>query len=363
MPNLKSVLNKNVFFKKLFVCLLPLLALFLIKPSIAAPIQKLNATGAGSSFAAPIFSQWAADFQQATKTEINYQATGSSAGYRQLLEKTIDFAASDKPISAEDIQSKQLVQFPAIVGGVVVIINIDGVKSNQLVLSGPVLEGIYTGKIKKWNAPEITAINPNLNLPNRSIAVVKRADGSGTTYLFTHYLSKFSQKTANEQSIQPSADANLMVGIGGKGNQGVATSVQKIPNSIGYVEYAYAKTGHLIVTNLINSEKQIVSPNLESFASAAAHADWSTSEGQILTNQAGSQTWPIVGATFVVMPKHHIQANKSIATLKFFKWAFANGYNSAKNLDYVMLPKAVIENLYRQVWPEIVDEKNQSVQY
>lgn len=317
-----------------------------------------EATGAGASFPAPLYSKWAADYNKATGVKINYQSVGSSAGIKQIEAKTVDFGASDEPLKDADLQAKGLVQFPTVIGGIVPVVNIKGVQPGQLKLNGQLLGDIYLGKITKWNDPAITALNPGVNLPDAKISPVRRADGSGTTFGFTNYLSKVNAEW--KAKVGEGKAVNWPTGAGGKGNEGVAAFVGRLANSIGYVEYAYVKQNKLTYALLQNSEGQFVAPNEASFKAAAAGADWSKSFYQILTEQPGKDAWPITSATFILMHKNQEKPAQAATTLKFFEWAYQNGDSTASGLDYVPMPDLVKEQVFK-AWGEIKDGSGQSI--
>jgi phosphate transport system substrate-binding protein len=317
-----------------------------------------DVTGAGASFPAPLYSRWAADYNKATNTRINYQSVGSGAGLRQIRGKTVDFGASDMPLTDEELAKDGLVQFPTVIGGVVPIINVPGVQTRQLRLTGPVLADIYLGKITKWNDPAIVALNKDLKLPDAQIAVVRRADGSGTTFIWTNDLSKVSPEWKSR--VGEGTAVNWTVGMGGKGNEGVSAFVQRLPNSIGYVEYAYAKQNKQPYALLQNAAGNFVAPDDDTFKAAAAGADWSKSFYQILTNQAGKDAWPITGATFIMMQRAQDKPQQAAATLRFFDWAYKSGDKSASDLDYVPMPDSV-KAMVRQQWGQIRDTAGQPV--
>ncbi|GJJ01639.1 phosphate-binding protein PstS [Duganella rhizosphaerae] len=306
-------------------------------------------TGAGSSFMYPIAAKWADMYKAATGNGLNYQSVGSGAGIKQIKAKTVDFGASDKPLSAAELDAEGLMQFPAIMGGVVAVVNIDGVTPGQLKLTGPVIGDIYLGKITKWNDAAIAALNPGVKLPAEEITVVHRADGSGTTFLFTDFLSK----TNAEFKTKIGADAAVKwaVGVGGKGNEGVAANVQRIKGSIGYVEWAYAKKNKMSHTQLKNKDGNFLQPDDEFFKAAAANADWAKTPGfaVVLTDQPGKSAWPITGATFVLMHKAQADAAKGKEVIKFFEWSFKNGATAATELDYVPMPPSVVK-LIQDSW-------------
>ena len=320
--------------------------------------QTLNVTGAGASFPQPIYVQWAQGFLQKTGGQVNYQSIGSSGGVKQITAKTVDFGATDSPLKAEELAEQGLVQFPTVIGGVVPIVNIKGVAAGQLRLTGELLAEIYLGNITKWNDPKITAINPDVNLPDENIVTVFRADGSGTSFIFTNYLSQVSPSWKDGVGAAntvkwPTADKG---GTAGKGNEGVATYVGRINNAIGYVEYAYAKQNNMSHVQLQNSAGQFVQPNQETFA-AAADVDWTSTEGfgLILTNQPSQNAWPLAAATFILVQKNPQNADSTKAALQFFDWAYTDGDDAAKNLDYVPLPDNV-KQLIRKEWQKVVDK-------
>ncbi|TFY99330.1 phosphate ABC transporter substrate-binding protein PstS [Ramlibacter henchirensis] len=321
------------------------LGLFFVCLSGVASAQ--DVTGAGASFPAPLYAKWAADYNRATGVKINYQSVGSGAGIRQIDAKTVDFGASDAPLKDEELAKKGQIQFPTVIGGVVPVVNIRGIQAGQLRLNGQVLGDIFLGKITRWNDDAIKALNPSLNLPDAAIAPVRRADGSGTTFIFTNYLSKVNAEWKSK--VGEGTAVNWPSGAGGKGNEGVAAFVGRLPNSIGYVEYAYVKQNKMNYALLQNASGQFVSPTDDAFKAAAAGADWSRSFYQILTNQPGAQAWPITGATFILMHKVQDKPAQAAATLKFFEWAYKNGDKTAEDLDYVPMPAAVktqIEKLW-----------------
>ena len=316
-------------------------------------------TGAGASFPAPIYSKWAEAYNKATGNQINYQSVGSGAGIKQIKEKTVDFGASDMPLKDEDLSAAGLMQFPTVIGGVVPVIHVEGVKPGQLKLTGTVLADIYLGKITKWNDPAITALNPGVKLPDAVIAPVHRADGSGTSFIFTNYLSKVSAdwKTKIGEGTAVNWPAN---GLAGKGNEGVAQNVQRLSNSIGYVEYAYAKQSKMDYVSLKNAAGSFVEPDDLTFKAAAAGADWSKSFYQLLTEQPGKDSWPITGATFILMHVAQDKPAQATASLKFFDWAYANGDKAAADLDYVSLPDS-LKALIHTKWAGIKDTAGKSV--
>ena len=317
-----------------------------------------EATGAGASFPAPLYSKWAADYNKATGVKVNYQSVGSSAGIKQIDAKTVDFGASDMPLKDDELQQKGLVQFPTVIGGIVAVVNIKGINPGQLKLSGPVIGDIYLGKITKWNDPAITALNPGLALPDATIAPVRRADGSGTTFGFTNYLSKVSPEW--KEKVGEGAAVNWPAGAGGKGNEGVAAYVGRLPNSIGYVEYAYVKQNKMTYAQLKNADGNFVSPDDDTFKAAAAGADWAKSFYQILTNQPGKDAWPITSATFILMHKKQEKPAQGTTSLKFFDWAYSQGDKTAGDLDYVPMPNSV-KDIIRKSWDHIQDGSGKAV--
>lgn len=326
----------------------------------AAGMAQANqeATGAGASFPAPLYSKWAADYHKATGVKINYQSVGSSAGVKQIEAKTVDFGASDEPLKDDELTKKGLVQFPTVIGGIVPVVNIKGVAPGQLKLSGQVLGDIYLGKITKWNDAAITALNPGVALPDATIAPVRRADGSGTTFGFTNYLSKVNAEW--KEKVGEGKAVNWPTGAGGKGNEGVAAFVGRLPNSIGYVEYAYVKQNKMTFTQLQNKDGVYVSPDDETFKAAAAGADWAKSFYQILTNQSGKNAWPITSATFILMHKSQDKPAQAATSLKFFEWTFKQGDKTAADLDYVPMPDAVKTVIYKS-WSNIKDTSGKAV--
>jgi len=316
-------------------------------------------TGAGASFPAPIYSKWAEAYNKATSNKVNYQSVGSGAGIKQIVAKTVDFGASDMPLKDEDLAKDGLMQFPTVIGGVVPVINVSGVKPGQLKLTGAVLADIYLGKITKWNDAAITGLNPGVTLPDAAIATVHRADGSGTSFIFTNYLSKvnadWKAKVGEGTAVNWPGS-----GVGGKGNEGVSQYVQRLPNSIGYVEYAYAKQNKMDYVQLKNKEGNFVSPDDTAFKAAAAGADWTKSFYQVLTEQAGKDAWPITGATFILMHTAQDKPGQATASLKFFDWAYANGDKAADELDYVPLPDSLKQLIHKQ-WASIKDTAGKPV--
>ena len=321
--------------------------------TFAVSANATDITGAGSTFAAPIYTKWADAFQKSGGGKVNYQGIGSSGGIKQIIAKTVDFAGSDAPLKDEELAKDGLFQFPTVIGGVVPVVNLPGVKPGELVLTGQVLGDIYLGKIKKWNDPAIAALNPQIKLPSTDIAVVRRADGSGTSFIWTDYLSKVNPEW--KAKVGEGTTVAWPVGTGGKGNDGVAAFVQRIPGAIGYVEYAYLKQNHMTYLRMKNSSGTVVEPNADTFKAAAAGAEWSKSFYQILTNEPGKAAWPIVGATFVLLHTAQDKPAQGAETLKFFDWSFKNGEQAALALDYVTLPESVVNEI-RAKWKQQVKD-------
>jgi phosphate transport system substrate-binding protein len=311
-------------------------------------------TGAGATFPYPLYAKWAEQYKAKTGNGLNYQSIGSGGGIRQIKAKTVDFGASDAPLSAAELEKDGLVQFPTVMGGVVPVFNLDKIKAGDLKLTPAVLADIYLGKIKKWNDSAIQSLNPSIKLPDQAITVVHRADGSGTTWIFTNYLSKIS--TEWKEKVGNNASVQWPTGVGGKGNEGVAQYVQRIKGGIGYVEYAYAKQNKMGYAQLQNKAGSFVAPSDTSFKSAAAGADWKGTPGfaVVLTDQPGKDSWPITGATFILMHKKQDKPTQGVEALKFFDWAYGNGDKMADDLDYVPMPTEV-KNVIRASWKQITD--------
>jgi len=311
----------------------------------AAPSSGAQITGAGSTFVYPVLSAWAADYQKQSGRGINYQSIGSGGGISQVEAGTVDFGATDQPLASDELAKNNLAQFPVVIGGIVAVVNIPGLNAGQLKLTGPVLADIFAGKVKTWNDPVITKLNPGLALPGANIAVVHRSDGSGTTFNFTHYLSQVSP--AWKSGAGEGKTVNWPGGVGGKGNEGVATYVKQIPNSIGYVEYAYVVQNHMIFAQLQNAAGAFVSPSAATFSNAAQTADWKNARdfNLVMTDAAGPNAYPITATTFILMPKQPKDKAKSDATLAFFKYALEHGQDQANKLDYVPLPSALVQQI------------------
>lgn len=330
------------------------IATVILASALALGMVSANAaeiTGAGATFPAPIYSKWADAYNKETGNKVNYQSIGSGGGIKQISAKTVDFGASDMPLKPEDLAEKGMMQFPTVIGGVVPVVNLQGIAPGQMKLTGDVLANIYLGKITKWNDKPIADLNPGLKLPDTDIGVVRRADGSGTTFIFTNYLSKVSAEW--KSTVGEGTAVKWPVGLGGKGNEGVSAFVQRLPNSIGYVEYAYAKQNKLTHTQLNNKDGNFVQPDDETFKAAAAGADWTKNAFyEILTLQPGKAAWPITGATFILFYKEQANAEKASEVLSFFKWAYAKGDKMATELDYVPLPDATVK-LIEDAWKTV----------
>jgi phosphate transport system substrate-binding protein len=312
-------------------------------------VQAADISGAGATFPYPVYAKWADAYKKQTGIGLNYQSIGSGGGIKQIKAKTVTFGASDMPLKPEDLEQAGLVQFPMIIGGVVPVINVPGVGAGQLTLDGATLASIYMGEITKWNDPKIAKLNPKVKLPDTAIAPIYRSDGSGTNFLFTDYLSKSSPKF--KDSIGANTSVQWPVGIGAKGNEGVANMTAQTGGAIGYVEYAYAKQNKMASTLMINKAGKAVAPKAEAFQAAAGSADWANAPGYylILTDQPGATSWPITGASFILMYREPVEAAASADALKFFDWAYKNGGAMAAELDYVPLPEALIKQV-RVTW-------------
>ncbi len=313
------------------------------------PAAAIDISGAGATFPYPIYAKWADTYKKDTGVGLNYQSIGSGGGIKQILAKTVTFGASDMPMKPEDVKKNGLVQFPTVIGGDVPVVNLEGFKPGELQLDGPTLANIFLGKVKTWDDPAIKKLNPNAKLPSQPIAVVHRSDGSGTTFIWTDYLSKVSADWKSDVGANTSVE--WPTGIGAKGNEGVSNNVTQTKGSIGYVEYAYAKQNGLTTVNMINKDGKTVAPNATSFQAAAANADWLKADEfyVILTNQAGVDTWPIAGATFILIYKQPQEPAAAAEALKFFAWAYTKGDKLAEELDYVPMPKNVVSEI-EKVW-------------
>jgi phosphate transport system substrate-binding protein len=325
------------------------LAAILAAGALAGTALAADITGAGATFPYPIYAKWADAYRKQTGTGVNYQSIGSGGGIKQITAKTVDFGASDMPLKPEDLGKEGLVQFPTVIGGDVPVVNLEGIQPGALTLSGPVLADIFLGKIRKWDDPQIKALNPGLALPGSDIGVVHRSDGSGTTFIWTNYLSKMSPDWKSK--VGEGTSVNWPTGVGGKGNEGVASYVQRIHGSIGYVEYAYVLQNKMTFAKVKNREGNAVSPSAQAFQAAAAGADWSRAPGMylILTDAPGKDAWPIAGATFILMHKVQEKPETAKEVLRFFRWAYDHGDKMAESLDYVPMPDAVV-NLIEASW-------------
>jgi phosphate transport system substrate-binding protein len=327
--------------------------------TIAASAADIS--GAGATFPYPIYAKWADTYKKQTNVGLNYQSIGSGGGIKQIEANTVTFGASDMPLKPDELTKKGLVQFPTVMGGVVPVVNIDGIKSGDLTIDGPTLAKIYLGEIKKWDDPAIKKLNPNAKLPSQAIAVVHRSDGSGTTFIFTNYLLKVSadwkDKVGNNTSVE------WPVGIGAKGNEGVANNIGQAKGSIGYVESAYAKQNNLTTMKMVNKDGKTVAPVPEAFQAAAANADWAGTPGfyVLLTEQPGAASWPIAGATFILMHKQVQDAAAAQEALKFFDWAYANGSKVAQELDYIPMPAPVVAAIKKLWASEVKDSGGKSI--
>jgi phosphate transport system substrate-binding protein len=302
-------------------------------------------SGAGATFPYPIYAKWADTYKKQTGIGMNYQSIGSGGGIKQIQAKTVTFGATDAPLSGADLEKWGLVQFPMVMGGIVPVVNIDGIGPAQMVLDGPTLADIYLGKITKWDDAALKALNPSLKLPSSAIIVIRRSDGSGTTYNFAHYLAKMSEGW--KKNVGVSTALEWPVGIGAKGNEGVANNVMQANGSIGYVEFAYAKQNGLAYTKMVNASGKTVAPSLAAFQAGAVSADWNSEPGfaVILSNPAGATAWPMTASTWILMYREAKDAEASAAAVKFFKWAFASGDKMAMDLDYVPMPDSVVNNV------------------
>lgn len=352
----KMYLNKSRL-KSLFMTVIISLAGIIESNALTTPaVSAIEITGAGATFPYPIYSKWADTYGKTGNIRLNYQSIGSGGGIKQIKEKTVDFGASDKPLDPEMLANNNLIQFPAVIGGIVPIVNLKDLK--DIHLNGQVLADIFMGKITKWSDPAIQKLNPDIKFPEKDIIVVHRAEGSGTTFLFTNYLSKVS--SAWKDKVGSDSSISWPTGLGGKGNEGVAALVKQHEGAIGYVEYAYAKHNGLPVATLQNQAGKTVSPSIESFSAAASNADWKSSSQYyvILTDQPGENSWPITGASFILMQKKPTSPETSREVLKFFEWAFDKGSDMATQLDYVPLPNNLI-SLVKDTWKESFPENTQ----
>ena len=320
-----------------------------VATGVSASVRAADISGAGATFPYPIYAKWADAYKKETGNGLNYQSIGSGGGIKQIKAKTVTFGASDMPLEPKDLKAANLIQFPTVIGGDVPVANLDGIKPGELVLDGAALAKIYLGEIKTWDDPAIKKLNPNAKLPSQAIVVVHRSDGSGTTFIWTDYLSKVSLEWKSK--VRANTSVEWPVGIGAKGNEGVANNVANTKGAIGYVEYAYVKQNKMTYTNVINKDGKPVSPDAASFQAAAANADWAKAEGfyVILTDQPGAQSWPIAGATFILFPTQPQDPAAAKEALKFFEWAYTKGGKMAEELDYVPMPPDVV-SLIKKEW-------------
>jgi len=322
----------------------------------------MNITGAGASFPQPVYAKWSDAYNKATGGQVNYQSIGSSGGIKQIIAKTVDFGASDAPMTPDELSEAGLIQFPTVIGGVVPVVNIEGIEPGQLQLDGEMLADIYLGKISNWNDPAIASMNPTLTLPDAGITTVFRSDGSGTTFNFTDYLAKVSSDWKDNVGVDKTVKwPTSATGAGGKGNEGVSSYVTRMNNAIGYVEYAYAKQNGMSHVALKNAAGNVVQPSAETFA-AAGDIDWSQQEGfyKIITNSETEQAWPIAAATFILVHKQPEDAQQIAGVFNFFDWAYAQGDDDAMALDYVPFSDTAVD-LFKAKWNEVVDSKGQPV--
>ncbi len=324
-------------------------------PALTAPAQAAEISGAGATFPYPIYAKWAEAYKAKTGTAMNYQSIGSGGGIKQIQSKTVDFGASDMPLTTAELDKSGLMQFPMIMGGVVPVVNIEGVKPGELKLDGETLASIYLGKISKWNDAAIAKLNPSLKLPNQAIAVVQRSDGSGTTFIFTNYLSKVSADWKSK--VGENASVEWPVGQGGKGNEGVSAITSRTAGAIGYVEYAYAKQNKMTYVLLKNKDGEFAAPESKAFQAAAAGADWAKAPGfyLLLTDQPGKDSWPITGASFILMYKTQDKPAIAKEVLDFFTWSYASGGKMADDLDYVPMPEAVVK-MVEETWKKDIKD-------
>jgi len=329
--------------------------------TMAVSAHAVDITGAGATFPYPIYAKWADAYKQKTGVGLNYQSLGSGGGIKQIQARTVDFGATDAPLKGDELSKHGLIQFPAIIGGVVPVVNLEGIAPGSIRLTGPVLGDIYLGKIKKWNEKPIAALNPSIKFPDENITVVRRSDGSGTTFLFTDYLSKVNDEWKTK--VGSSTAVAWPEGVGGKGNEGVASYVQRIKGAVGYVEYAYAKRNKMIHVALRNKEGQFVQPDDDAFQAAASFADWKSAPGfyQILTEQPGKTSWPITGASFILIYAKADKPQSTVEVMKFFDWAFKSGQKMAAELDYVPMPENVVKMIADDWRAQVKDGSGKSL--
>jgi phosphate transport system substrate-binding protein len=321
------------------------------------PAAAVEISGAGATFPAPIYATWADTYRKETGVGLNYQSIGSGGGIKQIEAKTVTFGATDAPLTGEDLNKFGLVQFPMVMGAIVPVVNIEGMKPGELVLDGPTLAEIFLGKLKNWDDPAIKALNPNAKLPSQAIAVVHRSDGSGTTFNFTYYLGLVSPDWKSK--VGSATSVEWPVGIGAKGNEGVSNNVAQTKGSIGYVEYAYALQNKLVYTNMVNKDGKTVAPTSEAVQAAAASADWNSVPGYglVLANQPGATSWPMTAATFILVPKQPTDPAATAEALRFFAWAYDKGDKMAEELDYVPMPKKVVGEI-QKVWASEIKDSS-----
>ena len=340
--------------------IMALFAAFAAAAAVSAPAKAADLSGAGATFPYPIYAKWADIYKKETGIGLNYQSIGSGGGIKQIIAGTVTFGATDKPLSGEDLEKNGLIQFPTVMGGIVPVVNVEGIKPGELVFDGPTLAKIYLGEITAWDDPAIQKLNPGLKLPSDAIATIYRSDGSGTTFVWTNYLSKvspdFKSKVGSNTSVQ------FPVGLGAKGNEGVANNVMQTQGSIGYVEYAYAKQNKISFAKMVNKDGKTVAPLISTFQAAAANADWAKVPGMgvILTDEPGADSWPITNPTFILIHKKPKDVTAVKQALQFFDWAYANGGKTAEELDYVPLPENVVA-MVKKSWAEVVGEDNKPV--
>ena len=329
--------------------------------ALNAPASAADISGAGATFPYPIYAKWADAYKKETGNGLNYQSIGSGGGIKQITARTVTFGASDMPLQPKELDKIGVIQFPTVMGGIVPVVNLDGVKSNELTIDGATLAKIYLGEIKKWDDPAIKKLNPNAKLPSQAIALVHRSDGSGTTFIFTNYLSKVSAEWKDK--VGSSTSVEWPGGIGAKGNEGVANGVMQTKGSIGYVETAYAKQNKLTTTKMVNKDGKTVEATPDAIMSAAAGADWAKAPGfyMILTDEPGAKSWPIAGATFILVPKQPKDIAATKEALKFFEWAYKNGDDMAKGLDYIPMPDNVVSLIQAKWKSEIKDDSGKPV--
>ena len=323
--------------------------------AMVLPAAALDISGAGATFPYPIYAKWADAYKKETGVGLNYQSIGSGGGIKQIVARTVTFGATDAPLKGDELDKNGLVQFPMVMGGIVPVVNLDGVNPGDLVIDGPTLAKIFMGDIKTWDDPAIKKLNPTAKLPSQAIAVVHRSDGSGTTFNFTYYLAQVSPDWSSKVGFNTSVE--WPVGIGAKGNEGVSNNVTQTKGSIGYVEYAYAMQNKMIYTKMMNKDGKTVSPTSDAFQAAAANADWNSVPGYgvILANQPGAKSWPMTAATFILIPKQPPDAAAATEALKFFAWAYAKGSKMAEELDYVPMPSKVVGQI-EAMWAKSIND-------